>query len=121
MPLGVPLYSVTARDLDSGRNGLVRYLLRPGAASLPTPFAVDPRLGHLTLTRHLDYEASHRHTVMIIATDQGEPPLSTNMTVLVEVQDVNDNAPKFERLEYSVSVSEVTAINTQVSLFCVTF
>ena len=50
-------------------------------------FNVDPRSGHLTLAQHLDYETAQRHTLIVTATDSGEPALSTNLTILVEVQD----------------------------------
>lgn len=112
--LGVPLYAALARDRDSGKNGEVSYRLGPSAAPA-APFAVHPRTGHLTLTRHLDFEAAPRHSLLLTATDGGEPPLSANLTVLVEVQDVNDNAPVFERPSYSVSLPESQSVNVQVS------
>ncbi|XP_069675157.1 protein dachsous-like isoform X2 [Periplaneta americana] len=115
--LGIPLYAAHARDRDSGRNGVVRYRLASssgGVSSSGGLFAVDPRLGHLTLSRHLDYETAQRHSLVVIATDTGEPPLSANLTVLVEVQDVNDNRPVFERAEYTVDVLESLPVNSQV-------
>lgn len=69
----------------------------------------------MTLTRHLDYESTHRHSLVITATDMGIPSLSANLTVSVEVQDVNDNPPIFERAEYTVKVLETLPINSQVS------
>jgi protocadherin-16/23 len=95
---------------------VVKYRLAStsGIASTGSLFAVDSRLGHLTLARHLDYEAAHRHSLVVIATDTGEPPLSANLTVLVEVQDVNDNRPVFERAEYAVEVLESLPVNSQV-------
>ncbi|CAD6998912.1 unnamed protein product [Ceratitis capitata] len=77
-------------------------------------FAIDARSGHLTLSRHLDYEMAQRHALIVTATDGGEPPLSSNLTILVEVQDVNDNPPMFERNEYSVKVLESLPINSQI-------
>lgn len=78
-------------------------------------FAIDARSGHLTLSRHLDYETAQRYALIVTATDGGERPLSSNLTILVEVQDVNDNPPMFERNEYSVKVLESLPINSQVS------
>jgi protocadherin-16/23 len=115
LELGIPLYAAHARDRDSGRNGVVRYRLSSaGGGTAVGLFAVDPRLGHLTLARHLDYETAQRHSLIIIATDTGEPQLSANLTVLVEVQDVNDNRPVFERAEYAVDVVESLPVNSQV-------
>lgn len=78
-------------------------------------FAIDARSGHLTLSRHLDYETSQRHTLIVTAMDAGQPRLSSNLTIVVEVQDVNDNPPQFERNEYHVKVLESMPVNSQVS------
>jgi protocadherin-16/23 len=116
LELGIPLYAAHARDRDSGSNGVITYRLTSAAGATSTGglFAVDPRLGHITLARHLDYETAQRHSLVVHATDTGEPPLSANLTVLVEVQDVNDNRPVFERAEYSVDVLESLPVNSQV-------
>lgn len=100
--LGSPLYAANAIDKDSGKNGIVMYRLSYGGStqsssqissnSMPSNnnlFNVDARSGHLTLAQHLDYETLQRHTLIVTATDSGEPALSTNLTILVEVQDGN--------------------------------
>lgn len=111
--VGVPLYSAHARDRDSDSNGMIRYKIAINAQGL---FKIDPKTGDLTLTRHLDFETSQRHSLIITATDLGIPPLSANLTMLVEVQDINDNPPVFERNEYSLSVLESLPVNSQVSV-----
>jgi protocadherin-16/23 len=106
--LGMPFYVVSASDRDSGKSGTVTYRLSSGGAIPPSNtnlvtsnsisttmsnnlFNIDSRTGHLTLSHHLDFESSQRHTLIVTATDQGEPPLSSNLTIFLEVQDVNDN------------------------------
>lgn len=116
--IGVPLYAAHASDKDSGSNGVVRYKLVNTGLDL---FKIDPKLGHLTLTRHLDYESVQRHTLMVTATDMGVPQLSSNLTILVEVQDMNDNPPVFEKSQYSLTVLESLPINTQVRRFILRF
>jgi protocadherin-16/23 len=78
-------------------------------------FSIDSATGHLTLSQHLDFETSQRHTLIVTATDSGEPAMSSNLTIFVEVQDVNDNLPIFERNEYTIKVVESTPINSQVN------
>ncbi|KAF7286531.1 hypothetical protein GWI33_004934 [Rhynchophorus ferrugineus] len=112
--IGVPLYAAHATDKDSGSNGVIRYKLVNTGSDL---FKIDSKLGHLTLTRHLDYEGTQRHTLVITATDMGVPPLSANLTVLVEVQDMNDNPPVFEKNQYSLSVVESLPINSHIVQF----
>ncbi|KAH8260153.1 hypothetical protein KR026_003918, partial [Drosophila bipectinata] len=110
--LGAPLYAAHAHDRDSGSSGQVTYsLARDSGMRL---FSIDARSGHLVLSHHLDYETSQRHTLTVTATDGGTPPLSSNLTILLDVQDVNDNPPVFEKDEYFVNVSESRSINTQI-------
>ncbi|XP_055296378.1 protein dachsous [Sitodiplosis mosellana] len=131
--LGTPLYAANAHDKDSGKSGTVRYRLTNvddmhttntislssslstgDRKSNPNLFSIDAETGHLTLLHHLDYETAQRHALIVTASDLGEPSLTANLTILVEVQDVNDNSPAFERNEYSISVIESTQINAQV-------
>lgn len=131
--LGTPLYGANAHDKDSGKSGTVRYRLTnvddmhtTNTISLSSPlstdirksnpnlFSINAETGHLTLLHHLDYETAQRHALIVTAYDQGEPSLAANLTILVEVQDVNDNSPVFERSEYTISVIESTQINSQV-------
>lgn len=95
---------------------LSRYRLVSASSGDARLFSIDPVLGHLTLARRIDYETAQRHSLVVSATDSGEPPQSANLTVLLEVQDVNDNPPVFERTEYAVTVSESLPVNSQVSL-----
>jgi protocadherin-16/23 len=131
--LGSPLYVVSASDRDSGKSGTVTYRLSNSGSSpasntnLVTSnaissvmtsnnlFSIDSGTGHLTLSQHLDFETAQRHTLIVTASDSGEPPLSSNLTIFVEVQDVNDNLPIFERNEYTIKVMESTPINSQAS------
>ena len=130
--LGTPLYVVSASDRDAGKSGTVTYRLSNGGSTLSSNtnlvtsnsissamtsnnlFSIDGGSGHLTLSQHLDFETSQRHTLIVTASDSGDPPLSSNLTIFVEVQDVNDNLPIFERNEYTIKVLESTPINSQV-------
>lgn len=62
----------------------------------------------------MDYENLVRHTLIISAKDGGNPQLSANLTLAVDVQDVNDNAPVFEHDTYSASVLESDPVKTKV-------
>ncbi|CAG9820098.1 unnamed protein product [Phaedon cochleariae] len=115
--IGSAIFSAHANDRDSGPNGVVKYKIGNAAygnSAYGGLFKVDPDQGDLTMAGRLDYETSQRHTIVITATDMGNPPLSANLTVFVEVQDVNDNPPVFERNEYSLSILESSPVNTQI-------
>ncbi|XP_058056650.1 protein dachsous [Anopheles bellator] len=110
---GSPLYEANAQDRDSGMSGVIAYRLAATGHDNGL-FSIDSRSGHLTLARPLDYESVQRHTLVVTASDSGTPTLSTNLTILVEVQDVNDNAPIFEKHEYAIKVIESTPSNSQI-------
>ncbi|KAK9403754.1 protocadherin Fat 4-like [Crotalus adamanteus] len=54
----------------------------------------------------LDREKASQYNITITATDKGTPPLSTNKTILLQISDINDNAPAFEKASYSIYVPE---------------
>ncbi|XP_053692497.1 protein dachsous [Sabethes cyaneus] len=112
--IGSPLYAANAHDRDSGMSGVITYRLSNNGPTTGNLFSIDSRSGHLSLARPLDYETIQRHTLIVTASDSGIPSLSTNLTILVEVQDVNDNAPVFEKHEYLIKVLESTPSNSQI-------
>lgn len=117
LELGMALYVVSATDRDSGKSGTITYRLSNSGSNSSENnnlFSIDANTGYLTLSQHLDFETDQRHRLTVTATDGGESPLSTNLTIFVEVQDVNDNVPIFERNEYTIKVLESTPINSQV-------
>ncbi len=109
--LGTPIYAAHAHDLDSGDNGAVLYQL------LTNPdremFKIDAHHGFITLGRKLDYETTQKYTLVISAYDKGTPSLRSNLTLNIEVQDVNDNPPVFDKEEYRVNVLESLPANSQ--------
>ena len=59
-------------------------------------FKIEPLTGLLTLAASLDYEQVQQVSVTVTCSDYGEPTrLSANLTLLVNVTDLNDNPPKF--------------------------
>ncbi|XP_070769788.1 cadherin-related family member 2 [Enoplosus armatus] len=74
-------------------------------------FTINPNTGVLTNNGELDREAldpnlGGKIELNITATDKGSPPLSTMVTVIINVEDVNDNTPQFEASSYEFSVKE---------------
>ncbi|XP_061729707.1 protein dachsous [Cydia pomonella] len=111
--VGSVVYAARATDEDEGRNAQLTYQL-VSATGPSNTFAVNAQHGLVTLLRPLDYENLVRHTLVISAKDGGVPSLSANLTLAVDVQDVNDNTPVFEHESYSASVLESEAINTKI-------
>uniref|UniRef100_A0A8C4I084 Cadherin domain-containing protein n=1 Tax=Dicentrarchus labrax TaxID=13489 RepID=A0A8C4I084_DICLA len=104
---------ISARDLDSGVNGKVTLTVQPGL-----PFKLNSAFGmHYSLitTGNLDRETVPEYTVVIKATDAGSPPLSSQTTFVVELSDVNDNAPIFSQPSYSVDIPENNAPSAPIT------
>ncbi|XP_047493063.1 protein dachsous-like [Penaeus chinensis] len=108
--LNEAIYAAHALDHDSGDNGVVTYELVQNPGKM---FLIDKDQGILMLAEQLDYEAVQKYTLIIGATDMGVPRYSSNLTVNLEVQDVNDNPPVFEKASYTISVLESMPANSQ--------
>ena len=101
-PIGYPVVTVRANDMDAGENGTVTYTLLD-----PTDtFQIDPTSGDITTNMTLDYETQQLYMLVVDATDNGSPSLSSNATVIVNVDPVNDNAPNCYPTERIALVSE---------------
>lgn len=73
---------------------------------------IDKLTGALTPSPHVifDRETRPREDVTVKATDRGDRPLIGFCQFSVEVVDVNDNAPQFDRASYETSVSRSETI-----------
>ncbi|XP_066525887.1 protocadherin gamma-C5-like isoform X1 [Hoplias malabaricus] len=109
---GTVIALISAKDLDSGKNGQVTLKVSPGL-----PFKLKSAFGeHYTLITdgRLDREAVPEYTVVVTATDAGTPPLSSQKTFVVSLSDVNDNAPVFSQPSYSVDIPENNPSGTPI-------
>jgi protocadherin Fat 4 len=87
--------SVFANDSDSGSNAQIKYSIQTSS----TPFTVDQQSGSLSSSA-LDRESTDFHDLIVVATDCGTPPRSSQAVVRVTVLDINDNPPTFQRSTY---------------------
>ncbi|KAJ8954941.1 hypothetical protein NQ318_000371 [Aromia moschata] len=92
---------VRAIDADEGVNAQVTYLI---PADLP--FDVDSETGEITTNRPLDYETQKEYQFVITAKDGAPDPRIATATVSVQVVDVEDELPVFDKLKYEATVPE---------------
>ncbi|XP_029968520.1 protocadherin beta-15-like [Salarias fasciatus] len=99
----ISLISVT--DKDSGVNGKIISRI-----TNQVPFELKPsykeNIYSLVTKGHLDREETSLYEIMILATDCGEPPLSTVKSLSVQIIDVNDNIPYFDQNPLQFYLSE---------------
>lgn len=94
---------VSALDLDSGPNGQLEYAIVDG--NNDNSFSINRATGEIRTTRPLDREKVARYGLKVKATDRGSPQKNTAVRVLINVLDVNDNAPRFSKI-FSATVAE---------------
>uniref|UniRef100_A0A8C3U0B6 Cadherin domain-containing protein n=1 Tax=Catharus ustulatus TaxID=91951 RepID=A0A8C3U0B6_CATUS len=117
MPEGSVVLTVLATDKDSGVNGEISYQISQAVGQTDSAFVIDPRTGEIKITKPLDFEAVQTHELTVRARDGGG--LSAICKVLVDVVDVNDNAPELAVTSFSSPLPENTAPGTVVALFTV--
>ncbi len=87
----------------------------PGGIDLFGILQNDAFSAYLTANASFDYEEDAiEYAVVVEAQDSGNPPLSSNITIMVQVEDSNDNGPQFSEAEYNVSVSENTNVGEAI-------
>ncbi|XP_068273288.1 protocadherin beta-15-like [Nyctibius grandis] len=116
-PEGSVVLSVVATDRDVGVNGDISYEFSQGVGQSNSAFTIDPKSGEIKLRKPLDFEAAKNHELSVRATDGGG--LSAMCKVLVEVVDVNDNAPELVVSSFSSPIPENALPGTVVALFTV--
>uniref|UniRef100_A0AAY4BDK2 Cadherin domain-containing protein n=1 Tax=Denticeps clupeoides TaxID=299321 RepID=A0AAY4BDK2_9TELE len=94
---GLTLIILKAGDIDCSQNARVNYLLEEGmvnGVSVSTYVSVNGESGVVRAVRSFDYEQMKSFQFRVKAQDGGSPPLSSNVSVDVIIQDQNDNAPQ---------------------------
>lgn len=105
--VGAIVLRLAAVDPDEGANAVISYRIAQQSPSSDFPvFTLDPDSGDLLLNQSLDFETVKEYILLVEASDSGAPRLTGTCSVLVHVQDVNDNAPEFGREKYDVAIYE---------------
>ncbi|XP_076020938.1 protocadherin gamma-A1-like [Genypterus blacodes] len=94
---GVSVLKVTAKDLDENQNARISYILEEteiGGSPVSQYFSVNAENGVIHAVRSFDYEQIKDFKFCVKAQDGGSPPLSSNVSVRVTIQDQNDNPPQ---------------------------
>ncbi|XP_052464315.1 protocadherin beta-3 isoform X18 [Carassius gibelio] len=109
--------TVNASDADSGMYSLISYSLANLKGNIKDIFKIDETTGVITLIGELDYEKAKKYEIGIEAKDQGG--LGNSAKVIVDLTDVNDNAPVISVMSFSSSVSEDAPLGTTIAIFSV--
>ncbi|XP_039872159.1 protocadherin gamma-A2-like, partial [Simochromis diagramma] len=102
--LNTVVMMINIEDKDSGENGKVYC-----SVSENIPFMLKKSTNNfynLITDSDLDREISSNFNITVACSDEGVPSLSTSVTLTLQISDVNDNAPVFERSSYEAYIVE---------------
>uniref|UniRef100_A0A8C6H8J3 Cadherin-like protein 26 n=1 Tax=Mus spicilegus TaxID=10103 RepID=A0A8C6H8J3_MUSSI len=106
---GQPIFQLLTVDLDQENtpNSQVLYFLVSQTPLLrESGFRIDLISGEVRLSGCLRYETAPLFTLIVRASDCGEPSLSSTATVHVGVEDSNNHMPTFMEDRYEIRISE---------------
>ncbi|XP_029959432.1 protocadherin alpha-2-like isoform X2 [Salarias fasciatus] len=114
------IMKLNATDLDEGPNGKVLYsFIKRGNIDPSDIFYLNPETGEITVKGKLDFEDTPAYEVRVQAQDQGASPRRAHAKLLIEIIDVNDNAPEISVTSLMTPVKEDAEIGTIVALVTV--
>ncbi|XP_069619806.1 protocadherin gamma-B1-like isoform X5 [Ranitomeya imitator] len=103
-PPGTMVALIQVHDPDSGENAEVQCIIM---GDLPFELISSANNFHEIVTkRSLDREMMSSYNITIQASDKGSPQRSSEKVIRLDISDVNDNAPVFEKLVYTAIVNE---------------
>ncbi|XP_069388169.1 protocadherin gamma-A11-like [Paralichthys olivaceus] len=111
---GTHIVTVNATDADSGSYGAVTYSLSNMKGSTADIFSIDENTGTISVSGQIDYEKYRKYEVRVEAKDQGG--LTGTSKVIIDVVDVNDNAPVINIMSFSSPVSEDARPGTTIAV-----
>ncbi|KAM9740528.1 uncharacterized protein ACNS7B_011947 [Menidia menidia] len=114
-PIGTYITTVNASDIDIGSHGLVTYSFSNVKGKSSDKFEINSLSGTITVIGNIDYEKDKKYEIRVIAKDQGG--LSDYSKVVVEVVDINDNAPVINIMSFSNMISEDVSPGTTIAVF----
>ncbi|XP_047209267.1 protocadherin gamma-A12-like isoform X39 [Girardinichthys multiradiatus] len=113
-PLKTPVITVSAADKDDGVNGEVIYEFSRISDKSQTLFSLDSKTGEMIVTGNIDYEDRSRFEVFVDGKDGYG--LSSEAKVIIEIIDVNDNAPVINVKSLSNPIPENVSPGTEVGI-----
>ncbi|XP_033829870.1 protocadherin alpha-8-like isoform X1 [Periophthalmus magnuspinnatus] len=117
---GTVIIKLNATDLDEGQNGKIVYSMVKGGITDPSNvFDLNPGTAEITVSGDLDFEETPVYEVRVQAKDYGHLPRSSHAKLLIEVIDVNDNAPEITITSLMTPVKEDAEQGTIVALISI--
>ena len=107
--IGSEVVTVSATDRDTVGN-TITYTL----AGERKDFSIDQKSGKITTKVMFDYESQTMFSMTVLAKDSGDPQKTSDCTVFVKIQGMNEFTPEFERKAYVFTVPEDVSVGSIV-------
>ncbi|XP_038157815.1 protocadherin gamma-A11-like [Cyprinodon tularosa] len=111
---GTHVLTINATDADSGTNGHIIYSISNAKSNIAELLSIDPYSGVLSVSGSIDFEKDKKYELRIDAKDQGG--LTDSSKVVIEVIDVNDNAPIINVMSFTSPLSEDSPPGTTIGI-----
>ena len=98
-----------ATDIDLPPYNQLSYKIIDGNPN--NKFGIDAATGRITVLSPIDFEAMDAaqyglYTLTVQVEDSGTPPLTATVMVVVTVEDLNDEPPRFDEPMYTAVIAE---------------
>ncbi|MEQ2178572.1 hypothetical protein GOODEAATRI_015471 [Goodea atripinnis] len=104
---GTLVTKLNATDADSGSNGEISFLFSKYTQERVLQlFSVDSKSGEIRVKGDVDYEKAASYHITVQARDGGSPAMEGSCNVIVDIIDVNDNAPEVTLMSLTGSIRE---------------
>ncbi|XP_075712360.1 protocadherin gamma-B5-like isoform X23 [Rhinoderma darwinii] len=100
---GTVVALIKVHDRDSGESGEVQCIIE---GDLPFKLISTGNFYKIVTKSSLDREKIPSYNITIQASDKGSPEMTSRKVIRLDVSDVNDNAPVFDKLVYTALILE---------------
>ncbi|XP_041846852.1 protocadherin beta-16-like [Melanotaenia boesemani] len=113
-PVGTAVISVSATDADEGLNGEITYEFDHISDENSDVFSLHHKTGEVKVAGAIDYEQVSSHEMQISAKDG--MGLVSYATLIIDITDINDNAPLINLKSLSNPIPENLSPGTEVGI-----
>ncbi|XP_059202766.1 protocadherin beta-16-like [Centropristis striata] len=113
-PLDTLVITVSATDADEGMYGEVTYGFNRVSGEKSKVFSLNPKSGEVRVAGAIDHEKASLYEMQISAKDG--LGLASYATLIIEITDINDNAPVINLKSLSTPIPENVSPGTEVGI-----
>ncbi|CAJ1058693.1 protocadherin beta-15-like [Xyrichtys novacula] len=113
-PIDTPVITVSASDADEGVNGEVTFQFSRISDKSRKLFSLEEKTGVISVAGNIDYEEGSKYEVSVEAKDGYG--LSSEAKVIIDITDVNDNAPLIYIKSLTSPIPENVSPGTEVGI-----